>query len=303
MRKAIIFFLFAVVFASPGFAQDLNCQVKVTAVAKDLDVNSNSKRIFEEMEKAVFEFVNNRKWTNDIIQNNERIDCNIIINITKQVSSDEYDATAQIQSSRPVYNTSYNSTLLNYIDENWSFRYVENQALEYSDNESRSNLTSLLAYYVYIMIGLDYDSYSPLGGTPYFEKARTVVSNASSQSGKGWKAFDGTRNRFLLVENLLDNSFKPLRETIYKYHRLGLDVMYQNIDNGRKEIIDCLPNLQKVYRDRPNSMLMNVFFSTKNEELVNIFSKALPTEKPKVVQTLSDIDPSNMSKYQQILRN
>jgi hypothetical protein len=303
MKKIFLTLLlsFFIIYLLP--AQDLNCKITITAVSKDVEQNSNNKRLFEDMERVIFEFMNNRKWTNDVIQTNERIDCNLIINITKQLSSDEFEATAQIQSSRPVYNTSYNSTLFNFSDENWTFRYVENQTLEYSDNEARSNLTSLLAYYAYIMIGLDYDSFSLLGGTSYFEKARMVVSNAVSQPGKGWKAFDGTKNRFILVENLLDNRFKPLREVSYTYHRLGLDIMSQNIDNGRKEIYDVLPSLQKVYKDNPNSMYMNVFFAAKSEELINIFSKAVPTDKPKVVQILSDVDPSNISKYQQILRN
>lgn len=297
--KKILFcltILFSLCF--DGLAQDINCKVQVLTP----QIQRSDKRIFEEMEKAIFEFVNNFKWTNDVIQNTERIECNIIINITEQSSMDEFKATAQIQSSRPAYNSSYNSTILNYSDEDWLFRYVENQPLEYSDNESRSNLTSLLAYYVYIMLGLDYDTFSLYGGTSFYEKARLVVNNASNQPGKGWKAFDGTKNRFLLVDNLLDNNFKPLREVLYKYHRLGLDIMSQNIDNGRKEISTCLPLLQKVSKDRPNSMALNLFFLSKQEELVNIFSRALPNEKPKLVQMLSEIDPANISKYQQILR-
>lgn len=217
-------------------AQDINCKVQIITS----QLATTDKSIFIEMEKSIYEFINNTKWTTDIIQINERIECNLIINVKEQLGIDEFKATAQIQSSRPVYNTSYNSTLFNYMDEDWTFKYIINQPLEFNENDARSNLTSLIAYYVYIMVGLDYDSFSLYGGTPYFQKARQIVNNAQTQPGKGWKAFDGTRNRFILVDNLLDNNFKPLRETIYKYHRLGMDVMSQNVDNGREEISEEL---------------------------------------------------------------
>lgn len=280
-------------------AQDINCKVQIITS----QLATTDKSIFIEMEKSIYEFINNTKWTTDIIQINERIECNLIINVKEQLGIDEFKATAQIQSSRPIYNTSYNSTLFNYMDEDWTFKYIINQPLEFNENDARSNLTSLIAYYVYIMVGLDYDSYSLYGGTPYFQKARQIVNNAQTQPGKGWKAFDGTRNRFILVDNLLDNNFKPLRETIYKYHRLGMDVMSQNVDNGREEIKELLPKLLKLAKDRPNSMILNVFFSAKSDELVNVFSRAVQTEKQNIIQTLSDIDPGNSNKYQQINKN
>jgi len=286
-------------FAFKLSAQDINCKVQVLTPA----IQSSDKQRYTEMEKAIFEFVNNTKWTSDIIQINERIEMNIVINIKEQLGQDDYKATAQILCNRPVFNTSYNSTLFNFIDEEWTFRYIMNQPLEYNDNETRSNLTSLLAYYINISIGLDYDSFSKLGGTPYYQKARNIVNLCQGQSGRGWKTFDGTRNRFILVDNLLDNSYKKLRETYYTYHRLGLDVFSQNIDNGRAEIADYIPILQKVAKDKPNSMLLNVFFTAKADELVNIFSKAIPSEKAKIAQTLSEIDPTNNSKYQQILKS
>lgn len=280
-------------------AQDINCKVQVLTPA----IQSSDKQRYVEMEKAIFEFVNNTKWTADIIQINERIEMNIVINIKEQLGQDDYKATAQIQCNRPVFGTSYNSTLFNFIDEEWTFRYIMNQPLEYNENETRSNLTSLLAYYINISIGLDYDSFSKLGGTPYYQKARSIVNLCQGQAGKGWKAFDGTRNRFVLVDNFLDNSFKGLRESYYLYHRLGLDVFSQNNENGRAEIADCIPILQKIGKDKPNSMLLNVFFTAKVDELVNIFSRAIPSEKSRVAQTLSEIDPTNNSKYQQILKS
>lgn len=298
IKKYISFFVLLTV-ATFSNAQDLNCKVQIITQ----QLATTDKSIFIEMEKSIFEFINNTKWTTDIIQINERIECNLIINVKEQLGIDEFKATAQIQSSRPVYNTSYNSTLFNYMDEDWTFKYIINQPLEFNENDARSNLTSLIAYYVYIMVGLDYDSYSLFGGTTYYQKARQIVNNAQTQAGKGWKAFDGTRNRFILVDNLLDNNYKPLRETIYKYHRLGLDAMSQNIDNGREEVKELLPKLLKLARERPNSMIMNIFFSAKSDELVNIFSRALPSDKQAIIQTLTDIDPGNSNKYQQISKS
>lgn len=299
MNKLFLFLIISLFVSNTTKAQDLNCRVQIITQ----QLASSDKSIFIEMEKSIFEFINNTKWTSDIIQINERIECNLIINVKEQLGIDEFKATAQIQSTRPAFNTSYNSTMFNYMDEDWTFKYIINQPLEFNENDSRSNLTSLLAYYVYIIIGLDYDSYSLFGGTTYYQKARQIVNNAQTQPGKGWKAFDGTRNRFILVDNLLDNNFKPMRETIYKYHRLGLDIMSLNIDNGREEIRDLLPKLLKLAKERPNSMALNLFFTAKSEELVKIFSKALPSDKQAIIQTLSEIDPGNSNKYQQISVN
>jgi len=297
-RKITLLFTFSLLSLFVH-AQDVSCKVQIISQ----QVSNTDKSIFTEMEKSIFEFINNTKWTTDIIQINERIECNLVINIKEQVGVDEFKATAQIQSSRPIFNTSYNSTMFNYMDEDWTFKYITNQPLEFNENETRSNLTSLIAYYVYIMVGLDYDSYSPLGGTPYFQKARNIVNNAQTQTGKGWKAFDGTRNRFILVDNYLDNNFKPLRQAIYTYHRGGMDVLSQNAENGRAEIKDMLPTLVKLAKDRPNSMALNIFFIAKNEELVKLFSKALPNEKQNIIQMLSECDPGNTSKYQDINKN
>ena len=282
MFKKIIFAFILLISVENLIAQDVSCKVQILTQ----QLATTDKSIFIDMEKSIFEFINNTKWTTDVIQINERIECNLILNIKEQVGIDEFKATAQIQSSRPIFNSSYNSTLFNYMDEDWTFKYIINQPLEFNENETRSNLTSLIAYYVYIMVGLDYDSYSLFGGTTYYQKARNVVNNAQTQPGKGWKAFDGTRNRFILVDNYLDNNFKSLRQTIYTYHRNGMDVLSQNIENGRSEIKDLLPILLKLAKDRPNSMALNIFFAAKNDELINLFSKALPNEKQNIIQNL-----------------
>lgn len=299
MKKYLYTLLLLTIAFTKSYSQDINCKVQVIIP----QIQNADKQIYKEMEKAIYEFINNTKWTNDIIQINERIECNLIINIKEQLGVDEFKATAQIQSTRPVFNSSYNSTMLNFMDEDWQFKYILNQPLEFNENENRSNLTSLLAYYVYLMIGLDYDSFSMLGGTTYYQKARQIVNNAQASGGKGWKAFDGTRNRFILIDNLLDNSFKPVRESYYNYHRLGMDLMSQNVENGREEIKILLGTLQKVAREKPNSMLLNLFFTAKNEELIGLFSGALPNEKQAIIQILTEIDPGNSNKYQQISRN
>lgn len=300
-----LFFIFFLLLSLHAFSQDINCRVQVLSVSKGVEVNATDKKIFEDLQKAISEFMNTHKWTNDVIQPNERLECNLVINITEKVAADQFKATAQILSSRPVYGTSYNTTLFNFNDENWSFNYVENQPMEFSETNNQNNLTSMLAYYAYIILGIDYDTFSLMGGTPYFQKAQTIVNNSQNMTGdvKGWKAYESTKNRYWYPENALNPSFKPLRESLYLYHRKGLDVMSSNLEEGKTQINDCLPLIQKVYRDKPNSMMMTLFFTAKADELVNIFSKSDPAVKAKVVATLSEVDPGNISKYQKILTN
>lgn len=297
MRRALSVFLFLLSFASLG--QELNCTVQVLAPQV---AGTTDKRVFETMQTTIFEFMNNTKWTKDIFLFDERIECSMLINIQEKLSTDEYRATIQVQSRRPVYKSSYNSVLLNHADEDFQIRYLEFQALEYNENTFLSNLTSVLSYYAYMIIGLDYDSYALNGGTPYFQKAQTIVANAQNAPEKGWKPFEGNKNRYWLVENLLNPVFAPLREVTYRYHRLGLDVMVADREGGRKVITDCLDLLQRVHNDRPLSYNMQVYFYAKADELVNVFSNALPVEKNKAITVLNNIDPGNSTKYQKIQR-
>ena len=278
-------------------AQELKCAINVTAPS----VAGSDRTVYEKMQQALYEFMNSRQWTNYKFTTEERIDVNILITIQNRVSTDQFTGNMQIQARRPVYKTSYNSTLFNHIDNDIDFKYVEQQPLEFIENTNTSNLTSLLAYYTYIILGLDFDSFSKNGGTPYFEKAQSIVINSQNSAEKGWKAFESQRNRYWLIENLLNSQYAPIREAIYSYHRLGLDAMYDNVENGRAAITSALDLLQKVHRQKPGSFLMQAFFSAKADEFVNIYTEAPPMEKPRVVNILREIDPTNSNKYQKIL--
>jgi hypothetical protein len=245
--------------------------------------------------------VNNRHWTNDQYLQHERIECSMMINITNRVSTDEFDATIQIQSRRPVYSTSYNSPLFNFIDKDFSFRYVEFQPMEFDEKQNRSNLTSVVAYYVYIILGLDYDSYSPKGGNEYFVKAQAIVNNAQNAAEKGWKAFEGTQNRYWLAEEMLSSQFSPLRECMYDYHRKGFDVMSEKLIPARAEILNALKKLRKVNQDKPLSFSLAVFFLAKSDEIINLFQQATPDEKAQLINLLAEIDPANSNKYERIM--
>jgi hypothetical protein len=281
------------------FGQELNCRVQVVSQ----QIQSSNKHIFESMQKDLYEFLNNRKWTDNVFSNDERIECTIMINLTEQLSADEYKGTMQIQSNRPVYNSNFNSVLLNYKDNDIQFRYVEFQPMEFNENSSVSNLTSLLAYYAYIIIGLDYDSFSPEGGTPYFQKAEKIVTNSQNAQEKGWKSFEGQKNRYWLVENILNSKYGPVRDFYYRYHRLGLDVMTEKSADARTEIAEDLKLLQKVFREKPSPFMnyLQIVFDAKSDELVNVFSESYPDEKTRVNTLLKEIDPANSGKYQKIV--
>lgn len=295
MRKLLLIFVI-LIYGGVLAAQELNCQVQVSAQ----QIQGTNKQVFETLQSDIFEFMTTRKWTNHVYSLDERIECNILINITEQVSSDEFKGTIQIQARRPVYNSSYNSVTLNFLDNDLHFKYIEYQPLEFNESTHTSNLTSLLAYYSYIILGLDYDSFTTEGGNEFFKKAEKIVNNAQNASEKGWKSFESKKNRYWLVENLLNERYNPIREFFYRYHRLGLDVMYEKVNDGRAEILATLELLQKVYRDKPGLFALRIVFDAKADELVNVFSDGFPEEKNKAYNILKEIDPSNSSKYAKI---
>jgi len=249
--------------------------------------------------------MNTTVWTNHVYGIDERIECNFLFNITEQLSADEFKGTLQIQSRRPVYNTNYNTVMFNYMDNDIHFRYVEFEPLQFDETQHLSNLTSILAFYAYIILGLDYDSFSYEGGTPYFQKAENIVNNAQNAREVGWKAFESTshKNRYWLINDILDDKYSPVREFIYRYHRHGLDVMDEKVVEGRTVIAESLENLQKVYREKPDPFmqLLKIILDAKADELVNIFSESFVEEKNRVVTILQEIDPSNQPKYQKII--
>lgn len=201
---------------------------------------------------------------------------------------------------RPVYKSSYNTALLNYIDKDFEFKYVEFQALEYSDNVFTSNLTSAIAYYMYMFLGLDGDSFSRFGGAPYYEKAQNIVNMGQNAREKGWKAFESQKNRYWMIENLTNPAYSSVREAMYKYHRLGLDVMSDDVEAGRVAITESLELLRKANRERPGLFILQLFLEAKRDEIVNIYSQASPMDKTKAVNILKEIDPANSSKYDKI---
>jgi hypothetical protein len=278
-------------------AQELNCSVSILSPTIQ---GTTEKKILETLKQEIFAFMNNKKWTNDQFKTEERIECNMVIDITEK-NNDEYKASIQVQLNRPAFNASYKSLVFNYKDNDFLFRYIEYQPLEFNEGVNTSNLTSVLAYYAYYLIGLDYDTYSLEGGTPYFQKCQTIVANAQNAPEKGWKAFENTKNRYWLTENILSAQFKPLRECSYKYHRLGFDIMAKDVAGGRSAVLDALQLLQKLHQEKPGSFNMQMFFVAKNEEIVNLFSQALPDEKSKVVTLCNEIDPANSNKYAKIL--
>lgn len=297
IKHLLLFVLIAL--CNSLIAQELNCTVKVLSPA----IQGTEKSVFETLETAVKEFMNNTRWSNDNFKQDERIECNITINVTKRLAVDEFEANIIVQSRRPVYKSSYNTNLINYQDNDFTFKYTPFQPFEFNENTFTNNLTSTLGYYAYIFIGLDYDTYSPDGGTPFYQKAQTIVNNAQNASDKGWKAFEGSKNRYWLAENLANSNYKGVRSCLYNYHRMGLDRMTQDVELSRKSITDGLEGLLKVHNMQMGSFLMQIFFLAKADEIVNIFSVATPDVKNKLVTLLNTIDPGNVTKYEKLRAN
>jgi hypothetical protein len=282
-------------------AQELYCNVQVSAQK----IQGSNREVFQNMQRDIYEFMNSMVWTDNLYSFSERIECNLLINLDEQLSADEFRGTLQVQLSRPVYNTTYKSTVLNFVDNNFQFRYVEFQPLEFNPNSHSSNLVSVLAYYAYMIIGIDFDTFSQGGGTPYFQVAEKIVTNAQNAPEQGWKPYDGSRNRnrYWLVKNILDPEYAGVREFLYLYHLRGLDRMESDMTQARTEIYESLRRLQEVYRRRPDPFMyyMTVILDAKADEIVNIFSQAFPEEKNRVVQLLTEIDPANETRYRKIL--
>lgn len=291
--------LMAFLLISPVIsAQDLNARVQILAP----QISNSNKRILDVLSAGIKDFLNGRRWSADALQAQERIDCNFVITITDWDGSSNFKAEAQIQSNRPVFNSTYSSTLLNITDRDFGFTYSEGQALDFSEQNYISNLSSLLAFYAYIITGLDYDTFSKFGGTPYYLKAQTVLDNAQASPNTGWKAFENLRNRFWLIENLTNKSYNTIRETLYTYHRDGLDVMAENQAKGRKAVMSVLPQLQKIDKQKQGSVLYQVFFTAKSDEIISVLSAADSQDRIKAFNVLSQVDPANSLKYQ-LLKN
>jgi hypothetical protein len=280
-----------------SYAQELNCRVEVNS----RQIQSTERRIFDDMQTAFGQFMNNQKWTNDEYELEERIDCNLIITLESQPSIGNYTATVQVLSTRPIYGSAYPSVLLNFADRDWAFEYNESQPLQYNDNTFISNITSLLAYYAYLIIGFDYDSFEKMGGDPYFNKAWQVVNSAQQSGYTGWDQFNSIRNRYWLAENIINAQLKPLRESIYQYHRIGLDQFIEKPDDARKTCLDILKEIQKVNKIKPRAILTISFMDAKAKEISRIFSDGNLSVRREVYAILQEIDPSRGEEYSKII--
>ena len=301
MHKRVLLAISLILFISVARAQEI--QGRITVVSNKISTVTD-KKVFQTLQAALTNFVNNRKWGNDAFQQNEKINCNFLINLEKEVGDHVYEASLTVQAARPVYNTTYESPLINFQDDKFAFRYQEFQPIEFNENRIQgsdpvaANLTAVLAYYVYIILGMDYDSYSLRGGDPYFQKAWNIVNNAPEGGAiKGWKQFDGSRNRYFLSENLNNSRYALMHDAIYAYYRNGLDAFYQNEDEGRSGILNCLNFLNTLNTESPNSMVLQFFFQGKSNEMIKIFSKASPDMKKRASDLLVKLDITNASAY------
>lgn len=276
------------------YAQELNARVQLFAPT----VSNLNPATLQMLQDAMRNFLNNNKWTTDTYLPQERIACNIVVTISAWDGNAAYQAEAQIQSSRPVYASSYNSTLLNLSDKDFNFTYTEGQPLDFSEQTFLNNLSSMLAFYAYTIIGLDKDSFSRLGGTPLYSRAQQVLNIAQTSGNAGWKAADGLRNRYWLNENMLNNNYLPLREFIYNYHIEGLDRLAQDENTASRNLFRSLANLSGLDKQRLGSYFPNIFLSGKSEEFVNVFSGFNAMQKRTAADLLLSMDPANAGKYE-----
>jgi hypothetical protein len=280
-------------------AQDLNARITVLTPK----VQTTNKRIFQSLETAMKDFLNGHKWLTGNVQPQERLDCNFVLNIIQWDGGSKFTGELQVQSSRPVFNSNYNSTLLSVNDKDFEFSYTEGQTIDYTDQAFQSNLGSVMAFYAYVIAGIDNDSFARLSGTNYYTLAQSVVTNAQSSPYKGWKAFDGNTNRYWLIENLNNKLYEPLRVFLYDYHRNGLDVMADNPTRARKAISAMLPTLTQVDRQRLGAMLPLVFFNAKCDELISIYAHTDAQPRISALNILTQADPANGIKYQELQKN
>jgi hypothetical protein len=292
--KVLGIYLILLCMSLVASAQDLNARITVLSPK----IQTTNKRVFQSLETAMKDFLNGRKWIIDPIGPQERIDCNFVLNIISWDGGSNFSGELQVQSTRPVFNSNYNSTLLNISDKDFDFTYNEGQTIDYTDQKFQTNLSSVMAYYAYVIAGVDYDTFSRYGGSPYFNLAQTVVTNAQTSSYKGWKAFDSNTNRYWLIENLNNKIYAPLRSFLYDYHRNGLDVMADNVGKGRKAIDAILPTLSQIDRQRLGAMFPLVFFASKSDELVSIYGNTNPQDRIAAMNILLKADPANGMKYQ-----
>ena len=293
MRYITVIILFLVTLSTQ--AQDLQCNVQVVSDG----IQASNKEIFKDMENAISQFMNQRKWISDKVQTQEKINCNFVINITK-FTIDQFEAEVNITSSRPVYGTTYNTPIFQHFDQDWFFSYAQFQALDYQENANVMQLTTLLAFYANVLIGLDFDTFAPDGGQVYYSKALQLRNLA--QGSAGWNPSDGhgNRNKYYIIDQLLNDRFKSFRSALYQYHMVGLDKFKDDNDMSRKAIYESLEKIRSIQEQLPNSVIFKIFFNTKRQELISIFEQSDPGMKNRAIDLLGKLDPSNLSSYEKI---
>ena len=304
MLKKILFILVFVITVTRIQAQEI--QARLTVLTSKIST-SVDKKIFTTLQTTLTNFLNNRKWTSDAFSLNEKIQCNFLLSVEKELGSNIYSGKLTVQAARPVFNTSYDSPIINFLDDDIVFRYIEFQPVEFNENRVQgsdplaANLPAILAYYVNIILALDYDSFSLRGGDTYFQKAWNIVNNApEGRDISGWKSFESMRNRYWLAENFNNNRFALVHDVLYSYYRSGMDIFYENEEEGRNGILNSLNFLNTINSENPNSMLMQFFFQGKSGELVKVFSKATPEIKTRAKDILTRLDITNASAYKEL---
>ncbi len=305
-NKCLVILLACFLMAKGAYSQEL--QARVTVVASRVG-STVDRKIFTTLQTQLNNLMNTRQWTNDVFKENEKIECSFILNIESVLEPNVYKATLTVQAARPVYNTAYQAALVNYIDADVSFRYVEFQPVEFNENRvqgtdaSVANITAIFAYYAYMIIGLDYDSFAPKGGDPYYRKAQHIITNApEGRNISGWRVFDGLRNRYWLNENLINNRYNIVHDVIYGYYRSGMDKLYEKEKEARSNVLQSLTQLDAFNKENPNTMILQFFLQGKFQELTGIFKKGSQEEKTRAVELLSRLDIVNGPRYKQELR-
>lgn len=295
MMKKLLTFIIIMCCAFVAKAQELVCTVEVNAQ----QIENSNKSVFETLREAITEYINTRKWTNTTFAPNERIECRMFFTI-KSYADDRMKGDLQVQLSRPVYNSTYTTTLLNFKDTKIEFDYREGDPLVFSENNFESNLTAIINFYVYMFLGIDFDSFSLMGGQPYYEKAAGVVQMAQSSGETGWKAFEDTKNRSAVLSSYTESNTSGIRRLLYNYHRRGLDEMVTSPDKGRASITESLSEIEHIGKNAPMSVALSIFRDSKMDELVNIYSQAPQTERMKVYDILSALYPTDTERLNKI---
>jgi hypothetical protein len=305
LKRSLLLILIALT-SVVDYAQELQCKVTVNTSRVPSTVD---KKIFQTLQTQLTNFINNRKWTGDAFQAQEKIECQFLLNIDRVIETNVYKASLTVQAARPVFNSSYVTALINFQDPDVTFKYVEYQPVEFNENRVQgsdvyaSNLTATIAYYVYTILGLDYNSFGAKGGDVYFQKAQNIVNNApEGRDISGWKAFDGPRNRYWLIENLLNARYNIVHDVMYGYYRQGLDNMYENQEAARQQILNALNQLQALNQANPNTMIVQFFMQGKSQELIKIFKKASPPDKARAVELLQKLDVAKAGDYKQEIK-